>query len=136
MRLPVDGWNGKFAVTGGGGFCGSLRPDKVGYSNSMNESLKLGYAVIQTDGGHKAESWDTDWAIGDPQALELYAGTWMPLAVVTGKALVVNYYNDSPKRTYFSGCSNGGQLGMFAAQRYPELFDGIAAGAGTCHATV
>lgn len=130
MRLPVDSWNGKFAVTGCGGFCGSLRPDKVGYSNSMNESLKLGYAVIQTDSGHKAESWDTDWAIGDPQALELYGGMWMPLAVATGKALVVNYYKDSPKRTYFSGCSNGGRLGMFAAQRYPELFDGIAAGAG------
>ena len=130
MRFPVAGWNGKFAVTGCGGFCGALRPEKPGYSNSMNESLKLGYAVIQTDGGHKGESWDTDWAIGDPQALDLYGGTWMPLAVAAGKALVVSYYEDSPKRTYFSGCSNGGRLGMFAAQRYPDLFDGIAAGAG------
>ncbi len=128
MRLPVDAWNGKFAVTGCGGFCGSLNPDKPGYSNSMNASLKLGYAVIQTDGGHQADSWDTDWAIGDQRALELYAGAWMPLAVASGNALLKQYYQDKPQRTYFSGCSNGGRLGMVAAQRYPRLFDGIAAG--------
>lgn len=128
MRLPARDWNGKFAVAGCGGFCGSLRPDKPGHSNSMNESLKLGYAVIQTDGGHQAESWETDWAIGDDRALALYAGAWMPLAVAAGRALVEAYYGDTPRRTYFSGCSNGGRLGLFAAQRYPELFDGIAAG--------
>jgi len=128
MRLPADHWNGKFVVTGCGGFCGSLQPDKPGYSNSMNESLKLGYAVIQTDGGHRADSWDTDWAIADPQALQLYAGAWMPLAVASGKAFVKQYYQNAPDRTYFSGCSNGGRLGMVAAQRYPRLFDGIAAG--------
>jgi pimeloyl-ACP methyl ester carboxylesterase len=128
LRLPARDWNGKFAVAGCGGFCGSLRPDKPGHSNSMNESLKLGYAAIQTDGGHQAESWDTDWAIGDDRALALYAGAWMPLAVATGRALIEAYYADTPRRTYFSGCSNGGRLGLFAAQRYPELFDGIAAG--------
>ncbi len=130
MRLPLADWNGKFVVTGCGGFCGSLNPDKSGYSNSMNESLKLGYAVIQTDGGHTAPSWSTDWALEDPRALELYAGAWMPLAVDTGRALVKAFYTADARRTYFSGCSNGGRLGMMAAQRYPALFDGIAAGGG------
>ena len=130
LRMPVKNWNGKFTVAGCGGFCGSLNPEKPGYSNSINEALKLGYAAIQTDGGHKAESWETDWAIGDEEALELYAGAWMPLAVATGRALVQGFYGLEPKRTYFSGCSNGGRLGMYAAQRYPKLFDGIAAGGG------
>ncbi len=130
LRMPAENWNGKFMVAGCGGFCGSLLPDKPGYSNSINEALKLGYAAISTDSGHQAKSWDTDWAIGDSRALELYAGAWMPLAVTTGTELVQQFYADQPRRTYFSGCSNGGRLAMMAAQRYPTLFDGIAGGGG------
>lgn len=130
LRMPVQDWNGKFAVAGCGGFCGSLLPEKSGYSNSINEALKLGYAAITTDGGHEAESWDTDWAIGDGTALELYAGAWMPLAVAVGKQIIEQFYAAQPQRTYFSGCSNGGRLAMMAAQRYPDLFDGIAGGGG------
>ncbi len=128
MRLPAVDWNSKFVVTGCGGFCGYLRPDKPGYSNSINEALKLGYAVIQTDSGHQAPNWSTDWAIGDDRALQLFAGRWLPLAAATGRALVESFYQGLPTRTYFQGCSNGGRLGLYAAQRYPELFDGIAAG--------
>jgi feruloyl esterase len=54
----------------------------------------------------------------------------MPLAVATGRQLASSFYARAPRRTYFSGCSNGGRLGMYAAQRHPELFDGIAAGGG------
>lgn len=130
IRLPLSGWNGKFVVAGCGGFCGSLLPDKPGYSNSINEALKLGYAAISTDSGHQAKSWDTDWAMEDPPALDLFAGAWMPLAVAAGTELVQQFYANAPRRTYFSGCSNGGRLALVAAQRYPTLFDGIAGGGG------
>jgi feruloyl esterase len=128
IRMPVSDWNGKFVVAGCGGFCGSLQPDKAGHSNSLNEALKLGYAALQTDAGHRDASWSTDWALGDEPALRLYAGEWMPPAVAAGRALVTGFYGVEPRRTYFSGCSNGGRLGLYAAQRYPDLFDGIAAG--------
>lgn len=130
LRMPVHQWNGKFVVAGCGGFCGALLPDKKGYSNSINEALKLGYAAITTDSGHQAPNWDTGWAMQDPVALDLYAGAWLPKAVAAGRAIVQRYYGTNSRKTYFSGCSNGGRLGLFAAQRYPGLFDAIAAGGG------
>jgi poly(3-hydroxybutyrate) depolymerase len=33
-----------------------------------------------------------------------------------------------PDRTYFVGCSNGRREALIAAQRYPLMFDGVAAG--------
>ena len=42
----------------------------------------------------------------------MYAGAWMPLAVTTGRSFIDSYYTEAPRRTYFSGCSNGGRLGL------------------------
>ncbi len=127
MRLPTP-WNGRFMMAGCGGFCGELLADKPGYSNSINEAVKRGYAAIAHDGGHKAASWDTEWA-ADEEALEIWAHRILPLMVDLGLDLTRQTYGKDPDYKYFSGCSNGGRLGLIAAQRYPHLFDGIAAGA-------
>ena len=34
-------------------------------------------------------------------------------------------YGSSPKKSYYEGCSNGGREGLMAAQRSPNLFDGM-----------
>lgn len=127
MRLPQE-WNGRFVMAGCGGFCGSLLPDKPGYSNSINEALKKGYAAISQDGGHQAKSWETHWAYNDPEALELYAHKILPQVTTVGSELTESMYGRPPRHKYYSGCSNGGRLGLMAAQKYPDLFDGIAAG--------
>src|SRR5579885_3654151 len=36
IRLPTEGWNGKFYMTGCGGFCGKLLSDSPGFTNAMN----------------------------------------------------------------------------------------------------
>ncbi|MEQ9463830.1 MAG: tannase/feruloyl esterase family alpha/beta hydrolase [Haliea sp.] len=131
MRLPLHSdWNGKFLLAGCGGFCGQLLPDKPGYSNSINEALKNGYAAMAHDSGHRAASTaDTDWArSGDDRALALWAEKVLPTLVAVADEIIDAYYQRTPNRRYFSGCSNGGRLGLVAAQRYPDLFDGIAAG--------
>lgn len=127
-RLPVDGWNRKLLVAGCGGFCGAVLPDKPGHSNSINEALKRGYAVIAHDGGHEAPDHQTDWAVNDHRALELWADEVLPMVVTTSAAAVKAYYGEPAALRYYSGCSNGGRLGLMAAQRHPELFDAIAAG--------
>lgn len=127
MRLPKD-WNGRFMMAGCGGFCGGLLPDKPGYSNTINEALKRGYAAISHDSGHQAKSWETEWAYQDPEAFELWAHKVLPVVSKVGNTLVKSMYKKQANYKYFSGCSNGGRLGLIAAQRYPDLFDGIAAG--------
>jgi pimeloyl-ACP methyl ester carboxylesterase len=126
MRLPQK-WSGRFMMAGCGGFCGALLPDKPGHANAINEALKRGYAAISHDSGHQAKSWETYWA-RDREALELWAHKALPVVSNAGTALASAMYQQAPRYKYFSGCSNGGRLGLMAAQRYPGLFDGIAAG--------
>lgn len=127
LRMPAD-WNGRFVMAGCGGFCGVLKPDVAGYSNSINAALKKGYAAISHDGGHRGATSDTRWAYNDPEALELYAHKVLPVVTKAGVAISTAFYGKPPHHRYYSGCSNGGRLGLMAAQRYPTLFDGIAAG--------
>lgn len=114
-------------MAGCGGFCGALIPDKPGHSNAINEALKRGYAAISHDSGHQAKSWETHWA-QDREALELWAHKSLPVVTELGTQLATAMYEQAPRYKYFSGCSNGGRMGLMAAQRYPGLFDGIAAG--------
>lgn len=127
MRLPAD-WQGRFLLAGCGGFCGELLPEKKGLSNTINAAVRRGYAAIAHDGGHQAPNWETSWA-RDPEALDIWAHRLLPMLTEAGTALARSVYGEPPKYRYFSGCSNGGRLGLVAAQRYPGLFDGIAAGA-------
>ncbi len=127
-RLPLTNWNGRYYQSGCGGFCGSLLPDKPGFSNSINEALRLGYAVITTDNGHVGGLGDASWAEGDPAAVEVYAHRGIELTYRFGVGLVGAFYARPPAFEYFGGCSNGGRMGAMAAQRYPDLFDGILAG--------
>lgn len=126
IRLPAE-WSGRFLMAGCGGFCGELLPDKPGRGNSINGELRRGYAVISHDGGHRAKSWEAHWA-ADRKALALWAHEVLPVVAGAGTRLATSLYGQPPRYRYFSGCSNGGRLGLMAAQRYPELFDGIAAG--------
>ena len=45
------------------------------------------------------------------------------------KIVIAAYYSKPLQRSYFAGCSDGGREALMEAQRYPEDYDGILAGA-------
>ncbi|MBW8831243.1 MAG: tannase/feruloyl esterase family alpha/beta hydrolase [Burkholderiales bacterium] len=131
LRLPAVGWNGGFFYSGDGGFDGVFN-DPLGTvaMGGRSNALSRGYAVVSSDGGHvSAPGQPFDGSFGmDPQARIDYGynalGSLTPLA----KKIVAQYYGRAPGRSYFAGCSKGGQSGMQAAARFADEFDGIIAG--------
>jgi hypothetical protein len=129
IRLPASGWNGKFFYSGDGGLDGVIN-DPLGATalGGTTNALQLGYAVAASDGGHVGVS-GVDGAFGqDPQARADYGynalGTLTPIA----KKIVGRFYGVAPSRSYYTGCSKGGQSGLMAASRFADQFDGIIAG--------
>jgi len=129
-RFPLADWNGKYYQSGCGGYCGTVMPDKVGFSNTINEALRRGYAAITTDNGHKGGMGEAAWAKDNPVAVDVYAQRGIQLTHDAGTKLTEFFYEMAASREYFSGCSNGGRMAAIAAQRYPTLFDGILGGGG------
>ncbi|MDE2347860.1 MAG: tannase/feruloyl esterase family alpha/beta hydrolase [Gammaproteobacteria bacterium] len=132
LRLPVD-WNGRFLFQGGGGLDGILMPAIGLVSDSVHSrapsALARGFAVASTDGGHEQKDLASAGNFGaDPRALADYEYGSTRVVTRAALALTRSYYGRGATRSYFLGCSNGGREGMVAAQRYPELFDGVVAG--------
>ena len=123
LLLP-EKWNGKFVMGGGGGFVGSVMNTSLMYG-----SLQAGYATVGTDSGHQGHPLDATWAHNNLERLVNFGHQAVHRTAVTAKALTNAYYQKNISRSYFTGCSRGGGHALMEAQRYPEDFDGIVAGA-------
>ena len=123
LWLPISRWNGKFMQTGNGGAAGSIM------YGSLVEPLMNGYAVTNTDTGHQGEVGDFSWAPGHPEKYKDYAYRAVHELTVVGKAFTTAYYGQAPLKSYWFGCSTGGRQGLMEAQRYPDDYDAIIAGA-------
>ena len=121
--LPLSGWNGKFNQIGNGGFAGSI---PIG---SMAEPLLRGYATAGTDDGHEGSFVDASWAVGHREKLVDFAYRAVHETSVQAKAIIHAFYGNDPTHSYFVGCSDGGREALMEAQRYPNDFIGIVAGA-------
>lgn len=128
VRLPTEKWNGKLMVIGCGAMCGT--PPRRG--NYYDIGVKQGYAVIFTDmGHHSGGTGGTDgmWGYNNLIAKMDFGFRSTHATTVVGKAMVAAFYGKPQRYAYFQGCSIGGRSGLMAAQRYPDDFDGIIAGA-------
>ena len=125
LWLPTADWNGKFMAVGNGGFGGSIQ----GYGD-MQVALRRGYATAGNDTGHTAADGPNGmFALGHPEKIVDFSHRAMHEMTVTSKRLIDEFYGKAPQLSYYKGCSTGGRQGVMAAQRFPDDYDGIIAGA-------
>src|SRR5688572_24133318 len=126
LWLPNENWNGRFMAVGNGGFGGSIQG--IG---EMQTALRLGYATAGGDTGHDeaTEGPGGMFALGHPEKIVDFAYRAVHEMTATSKKIIDEMYGRAPQFSYFKGCSTGGRQAVMAAQRYPNDFDGIIAGA-------
>jgi len=121
--MPSADWNGRFVGAGNGGFAG-----RINYGG-LAVALRAGLASASTDTGHEASGIEASWALGHPEKIIDFGYRAIHLAAIAGKAIVTAFYGSAPKYSYFSSCSNGGRQALMEAQRFPQDYNGIIAGA-------
>ena len=128
--LPTTTWNGKFQGVGNGGTAGV-----ISYS-ALAAGIRRGYATASTDTGHVSrDSADSEWALKRPDLVADFGHRGLHVMTENGKKVTSSFYDAPPKLSYYVGCSKGGQQGLMEAQRYPNDYDGLVAGAPANNAT-
>src|ERR1043166_2687722 len=145
--LPTNNWNGRFLGTGGGGFQGVIT------YNSRAGGIQAGFASTNSDLGTGVSGCTplfcgsngnqgnplaiafgmpaapTTGLFGHPERIKDFGYRAIHLMTVRGKEIANAYYGQRSAKAYFAGCSTGGQNALMSAQRFPDDYDGILAGA-------
>jgi feruloyl esterase len=127
VRLPTQNWNRRYLQVGCGGYCGSLRatPESI-------TALNQHFAVTFDNTGHVGGGIGAGsalWGLDQPQLRIDFGYRSEHVTALAAKAIATAFYGKSPSYSYFQDCSNGGRQALMEAQRYPNDFDGIIAGA-------
>src|SRR3954468_623887 len=118
-NIPVSGWNKRFVMLGNGGYAG-------GPLSTSTQHLNEGYATAVTDTGHTSTA-GTAFYNNRPVELD-YGYRAVHLTAQISRQLIFANHGRVPVYSCFDGYSPGGRQALMEAQRYPEDFDGIAAG--------
>jgi tannase/feruloyl esterase len=115
--LPSSSWNGRYVGAGNGGDGGSINYYRIA------EAVNAGYTGSSTDTGHRGAMSDRpDVRIDfDDRAIHETAQQT--------KAIIRAFYGRGPTHSYFHSCSTGGRQAVTEAERHPDDYDGISAGA-------
>ncbi|MBY4639968.1 tannase/feruloyl esterase family alpha/beta hydrolase [Gluconacetobacter entanii] len=137
VDLPMEHWTQRFLQGGCGGLCGMTR---VGVSNAgaCAPALNGEFVMAGDDMGHTGSMMGlAQGAFGrDPQKRIDFAYRANHITTLAAKALTAAFYGRAPKYSYFVGRSDGGREALMEAQRFPDDFDGISAGAPAALFTV
>jgi hypothetical protein len=136
LKLPTSGYTGRYLQYGCGGLCGAI-PDLFFPDDCLPRGGE--FAIAGTDDGHEGKGGfpavDGTWAADNQAARDDFSFRAPHVVSLASKRIIATYYGAAPKYSYFAGCSTGGREGMLLAQRYPDDFDGIVAGAPASYIT-
>ena len=122
--LPTQRYNGRYLGTGNGGYAGGY------FQSELADGINRGFATANTDmGATGAAGVNGDALIGHPEKWKDFGWRATHLMTTFSKALINAFYGDPASKSYFTGCSTGGQQALMEAQRFPYDYDGILAGA-------
>ncbi|PXA86927.1 tannase/feruloyl esterase family alpha/beta hydrolase [Nostoc sp. 3335mG] len=120
--LPLaEAWSQRLHMVGNGAYGSNL------YYAQLVARVQRGDVGVATDTGHDGSS--LLFGRDNPVAIEDWGNRAVHETVVAAKRIVKAYYGRPQRWSYFSGSSTGGHEALMAAQRHPEDFDGIIAGA-------
>jgi feruloyl esterase len=125
ILLPVSTWRQRYLQVGCGGLCGSISispPQTTAYKPLADGD----FVLAAEDDGHSGNG--TGWASNAQQVVDFAYLSYHDVAQVS-KGLAQEFYGTAPRYSYFDGCSQGGHEALTEAQRYPNDFNGILAGA-------
>jgi feruloyl esterase len=134
--LPESGWIGRFLGTGNGGFASDIS------TSALQVGVSEGFATANTDmgtgllfgcnplncGNHTGQG-KPGGLFRDAAAIRDFGYAATHLMTIAGQELTTSFYGQKPNRSYFAGCSTGGNQALMESQRYPNDYDGILAGA-------
>jgi hypothetical protein len=127
VNLPTA-WNGRLYMFGNGGWAGESF-DAPGRVANRARGLKAGFVTAATDTGHSASSEPgASFAVNRQKLLD-FGFRSLHVTAESAKMMARAYYGAGPSKSYYDGCSQGGRQGLILAQRFPNDFDGIIAGA-------
>src|SRR2546425_9724124 len=96
---------------------------------ALAAAVAAGFAGASTDTGHVGNN--ADFALGHPEKLIDLAYRSIHAMTVQSKTVINAHYGSPATFSYYNGCSQGGRQGLAAAQKYPDDFNGIIAGAAS-----
>jgi feruloyl esterase len=117
---PAGVWNGIFRGEGSGGSAGSIT------FALMANAIQRNYTTMSNDNGHTGSNWSFS---AQPERVNDFGYRSQHVTTLAAKAIIQSYYQKPANFSYFYGCSQGGHHALMEAQRYPDDYDGIVAGA-------
>jgi Tannase and feruloyl esterase len=122
--LPIQRYNSRYLGAGNGGYGGSH------FQSELAQGVANGFATSTTDmGTSPSDGVNADNLVGHREKWSDFGWRATHVTAQFSKALIDAFYGSPAKHSYFAGCSTGGQQALMEAERFPDDYDGILAGA-------